>query len=276
MHKLNYALPLPHGRWLLSRLALREKYLADELRNVKIDYGLKMDLKPSDNWTDMRVYFNLKEPHIKRAISKYVKEGDTLIDVGAHIGYFSLLMAYFGGPSCRLYSFEPNPEVFTRLVQNVRNNTYNERVITVSAALSDEMGTKTFFVDDAGSNLGTFKPANDRKGKWLEIDVTTLDNIISEYSLSNVSFMKLDVEGAELSVLRGGKEFFKKNRPVIVCEVSSRQYKLFGHTVQDLQKWAMQNKYALSFLGGFQEQHVPNSNPTYSLQDAILVPLDEM
>jgi FkbM family methyltransferase len=121
----------------------------------------------------------------------------TVMDVGANWGLYSLLISRAVGPSGKVYAFEPVPEIFARLKEHIAlNNATN--VIPVPIALSDEKGTAKMSVKGGGSSL--FRRVSD---EFVEVQVERLDDFVEREKIERVDAIKIDVEGAELKVIRG-------------------------------------------------------------------------
>lgn len=152
-------------------------------------------------------------------------------DIGAHFGYHSFSFASLVGDSGHVYSFEPNPFNGKRFKMHLEKNSVQAKRITLNPiALSDTDGQATFvFSDDvdgsssSGSHLedaivplaaGTYA-----KFKHETVECLTIDSFVAKTSPRIPQYIKIDVEGAEMMVLRGAPAFFAKHRPVIFMEV---------------------------------------------------------
>jgi FkbM family methyltransferase len=165
-----------------------------------------------------------------RGLRSHVADDAVCIDAGANIGLYSLALSSLA-PKGTVYAFEPSPSAYSHLADNLRVN----RAANVEAsqlALSDREGTVTFhdfsffsagsFSSDEGSLL-----TSDSYGSTsFDAPTTTLDTFVAERGIERVDFVKIDVEGAELSVLEGATETLAKHRPVVVLEFNS-----FGFTI---------------------------------------------
>jgi FkbM family methyltransferase len=132
--------------------------------------------------------------------------GGTFLDVGAHIGYFTLLAAHRVGAAGRVFAVEPNPAAFSALQSHLESNEVRNVEATM-IALAEAEGTLRLYVPPAGAGRDynvTSMPRSD----WTPIDVPCrrLDDCLAEWQVERVDVMKLDVEGAEPRVLAGGAE----------------------------------------------------------------------
>jgi FkbM family methyltransferase len=147
--------------------------------------------------------FGVWEPHLTYWIQDRLKPGDTFVDVGANIGYFTLLAASCVGQNGWSVAIEASPSIFDLLNENLELNNIGSRVRTVNLAASDQDGTLTVYGGPSG-NLGmtTMVPNHD-----LQIETTIsakpLKDILTEGETAGARLIKIDVEGLEGPVVRG-------------------------------------------------------------------------
>jgi len=166
-----------------------------------------------------RMYVGAYQPIITEILKKYLKSGDTFIDVGANIGFFTAIGAGLVGKQGQVHSFEPAPEHFYKLKNLAKNNSqYN--IVANNFALGDEEKISKIYGD-------TFIPAllgGNKNYTTTEVPIRRLDKYIKEKGLNNIKIIKIDVEGFEFPVLKGLEGYFlecSKNNscPAIVCEI---------------------------------------------------------
>jgi FkbM family methyltransferase len=166
--------------------------------------------------------FGAYEPGVAALIAQQLRLGDVAYDVGANIGYFSMLMARIVGPGGHVLAFEPSPRSYRQLANNAERSAWPS-LSTLQVALTDEVGTGPFsdFDYDVVSHLG------DDSKTFLDADVVTValdtvDHLIAEGRTPRPNFLKIDVEGAELKVINGMQQLLAKHRPVILVEIHSQ------------------------------------------------------
>jgi len=139
-----------------------------------------------------------------------LKPGMVMMDVGAHVGYFSLLAARQVGSEGKVFSFEPDPINHELLVQNIELNQYNN-IFPVNAAMGDNVGSLTLFQTalDSGRH-STYRHGLPESGS-VEVDVSTLDAFLDARDWPGIDLVKVDVEGAEMDVLRGMAGLLEKS-----------------------------------------------------------------
>lgn len=172
--------------------------------------GHRMILAAPSRFPPVAMAMDAYEPETTRLFQSVVKPGMTFIDVGAHVGYYSLLAARQVGPEGQVYSFEPEPVNYSLLVKNVELNEYRN-ISTIAEAVSDKKGFSTLFVSalDSGRN-SMFHHGLPENGS-VQVATTTLDAFLEERGWPKVDLIKIDVEGAELDVLAGMTELLRKS-----------------------------------------------------------------
>jgi FkbM family methyltransferase len=158
----------------------------------------------------------------------HLREGMTVMDVGAHVGFYSLLISRAVGPSGKVYAFEPVPEIFACLKEHIAlNNATN--VIPIPIALSDEKGSAKMSVKGGGSSL--FRRVSD---EFVEVQVERLDDFVEREKIERVDAIKLDVEGAELKVIRGADKTIRRDKPILMVEIQAATLQAAGTTPEEL------------------------------------------
>lgn len=139
-----------------------------------------------------------------------LQPGDIVLDCGANVGVFS---AYAASKGCICYAFEPIPSLQPLLSKY--NKLSQNRIIPVSAAVSDQTGTARFGVVDEwySSSCLTQVPHNEMKDREIEVPQITVDEFVLQHQLTHVDFIKADIEGAERLMLAGAKDTLAKFSP---------------------------------------------------------------
>ncbi len=159
------------------------------------------------------------ETHEARLIENLLDHGMTVIDVGANHGLFSMEAAHLIGPTGRIDAFEPAPETRSLLERNLRANGLERIVRVVPSALAAERGTARLRIHRDLSGLNTL--ADDditwnhrilRADTVIEVPLMTLDDHADAETLDHIDFLKIDVEGFELAVLRGARRLLTERR----------------------------------------------------------------
>lgn len=201
-------------------------------RDVILDAGLVLNLRITDVVERSLLTDGGWDEPVGAYLRHRLREGDCFVDVGAHIGYFSLLASRRVGSGGSVIAFEPSIRMLERLSHNVRRNRCSNTTI-VSVALGAESGWSTLSCSAADNPGGaTLRPRND--GIWNErVPVMRFDDLVGDQA-PLPSVVKIDVEGYELLVLRGMERTLKKASPAIVCEVSPRFLREQGQSGPEL------------------------------------------
>lgn len=170
------------------------------------------------------------EPSTLRLYNKLVKSGDVVFDIGANIGSHTLPLARLVGDIGHVYAFEPTDFAINKLHNNLNLNTNLIKRVTVCQAMlvSNEniLVEKELF--SSWPLVGDNKLHEKHKGQLMVTTgarAATLDNIVKEYNITRIDFIKLDVDGFEYSVLSGGEKTLKKFKPTILMELAPYLFK---------------------------------------------------
>lgn len=170
------------------------------------------------------------EPATTNLVKKMIKPGMTVVDAGAHFGYYSLLFAKLVGPQGDVYAFEPDKTSFNILNNNIKLNNF-DNVKTFNLALSNKKGKEKFYIYKKDLGINSLLPDVNKYKYYYSVDTDLLDNIIKEKS---VDFTKIDVEGAELMVLEGMNKIIKNNRNFkIILELSPKIIRKTGYNLDN-------------------------------------------
>ena len=209
------ALPLPGGRILRLTSDGREN-LATELY-----------------WKGWEAF----EPETFEVFLALLPRARVVFDVGAYVGIYAMAAA-LGAPERRVHAFEPVPESFHRLQENLRVNGLSD-VHAVPAAVGHRGGKAILHVPDGvwlPSHSSTRSGFRERT-RPLEVPAITLDDYARERGIERVDLVKIDTEGNEDEVLAGAAKLFERSRPFVLCEV------LRGLTEDRLNEWMRDRRY---------------------------------
>ena len=183
-------------KWLLSPLMLRIRSGPLEGRKWKASSGI-------------RFIKGTYEPKNVEAIQDTVRQDDVAYDVGAHVGYFTVLMGDIVGSEGKVIAFEPRGLNLGYLQKHVSvNNCENIKII--SKALGDHSG-HAMLETRTGSGTGYVSDTGDE-----EIEIASIDELVDSGAVPPPTFLKIDVEGGEMAVLRGAKSVIERQRPRMI------------------------------------------------------------
>jgi FkbM family methyltransferase len=192
--------------WLGKRTAYALRQMAITLLDGQpIDVetlGARMRLHPYTNICEKKVlftpqYFDVEERAI---VAERVHGRFVFIDVGANVGAYSMFVAGKAGPGARILAIEPQPDIFERLVFNIRQN-HAGSIKAVACAVADRSGELTLFLDPRNSGESSVKIIGSGAARALRVPPKTLLELIREEGYAHVDAVKLDVEGAEDIIL---------------------------------------------------------------------------
>jgi len=250
LRKLKTALSLLSRGELISRLKGGETKWQKERRmrkwdaakasnqgvRKKLNIGAEMMLYPGD-YLALQIFNRTFEPDQQNFIKKYLRAGDIFVDVGANLGVYSLLAGDILRGNGQVYSFEPTPAVFQRLVENVEINKFNN-VHCYPFGLSSRDESREILVYEHGYDaFNSFAPQPRRDDYKKElVKVVAWDSFARQHKLvGNVTLMKIDVEGWEVKVLEGASESLSaKSAPDLIVEFSEVNARLANSSCKSL------------------------------------------
>jgi FkbM family methyltransferase len=193
----------------------------DSLAWVQIQSGPAQGLWLHLNPRTGRTYFEGGgEPEVQEALKQHLRPGMIFYDVGANIGFFSLLAASLVGKEGRVVAFEADPDNAQRLREHVARNAF-ERIVVEEKAVWSKSDPVFFARTDPATSpdRGLGRVVSSEAGDTIQVSGVSLD----EYARTQAGpdFLKCDVEGAEVDVFRGAERLLKEKRPGIICEMHS-------------------------------------------------------
>lgn len=173
-----------------------------------------------------------------------INQGDVILDIGAHIGLYSVILANLTGESGKVYCFEPTPSTFKVLNKTIELNKL-KNVMPINCAISNtsekirlNLTTENGEGSNSNSivNFGTFQNS-------IEIDAYSIDDFRFAHQLK-IDVLKIDVEGIELNALKGARQTFLIDRPKGVLALHPENILQFGHTLEEI--WEILLEYKMS------------------------------
>ena len=190
------------------------------------DLGFRIFIALNELGVSRPILLGEYEPDALKLFQSIIGRGDRVIDIGANIGFFSLLFATLVGDTGEVLAFEPIPYLYEALGASIEENNFQDRCRAYRCALSDENGTALIRHARRTLNFGgghlTDTPRDDGH-QYDRIETRLLSEFISE---RRCRLLKIDVEGAEPKVIAGGIELLQRDRPVVMAELFNRQLHL--------------------------------------------------
>jgi len=235
-------LGLSHGiiKKLITRLWLKTQ--ASNPVDIKY-HGVKLRLHLTDNTFEEKILFGSKkrERLELKKIKPLLSQNGVFIDIGANLGYYSLMAAHFG--AAKVLAIEPNPIVYSRLAFNISANNFDNKISALPLALGDKVDKVTLSVakgDMGGSRIGELEGPT---ALSVEVDMKPLAMVLKEESIERIDVLKIDVEGREDTILFP----FYENTPrahwpkmVIIEPTSQRMWQ------KDILAWLLGSGYKVS------------------------------
>lgn len=229
----NYV-PLERGKSPLQQLAIRALG-PTELTAISEDGDRFLLRFPEDhNWEDL--YFRgVFETGTSRLFKQILRPDDVVFDIGANLGWYTVLFARFLTRGL-CHAFEPQPIMFERLQQNCELNRLGANLTLNPVALGQKEGTAELF---SFRNLGAGQASLSSLGREdysvVSVPLTTLDRYLDTTGISKVDVIKMDVEGAEMSVFKGAQSIFRlRHPPIWLLEMNRETASNFGYAPEDL------------------------------------------
>lgn len=225
---LRYASPLsglrrvpilgPFVSWAAGKIVSH-----DSLAWVQIQQGpaagLWLRLNPR---TGHAAFEGTGEPEVQRALEQHLRPGMNFFDIGANIGFFTLLGARLVGEKGRVTSFEADPEIAARLREHIARNHFSQVTVEEKAVWSKHSVVKFSRSDpNVSPDRGLGHVASIKETGCIEVEAVSLDEYTAAFPAPD--FLKCDVEGAEVEVFRGARRLLTEKRPGILCEMHSEE-----------------------------------------------------
>ena len=238
-----------------TRIMRVSKKLLLEIHVPNHDYRIHCPLNKED--------FIVMTKHEEEIIGIFrPKEGDIVVDIGAHMGRYTIPSAKSVGVSGKVIAVEAHPYNFGILQHNLKLNKLTNVSLLNSAAYSKKANLKLYLPDeDLGytmhhsvmTNYLSTKYNNEIERKYIEVEADTLDNLLKSSGITTVNWIKIDVEGAEYEVLKGAREILSTNKPIsILVEVHGKE--TYGPTIELLRSNNFNIEFERTYDNG--EKHV--------------------
>lgn len=213
----------------------------NEIVNTKIDgINYKLDLS---ELIDNKVFYQNWEPEMTKMFKKTIKSGMTVLDVGANMGYYTLLMGKLMKNKGKIISFEPTLGGFERLKTNVSLNDFNN-IVLERIGLANKNGKIKAKIRHSWKMSSLIEP------KAETIYLMRLDDYVKKNKIEKIDFIKIDVDGYEYEVLKGAKEILEKYKPILCLEIGNYENKKGGYKLKDIIDYLESFKYSFYYENG--------------------------
>lgn len=278
-----HALPPFRGRLAIARIGGERLFPAHRdpiaLATLPNGYRVKIDLRWRDY--DTFYYFRMYEKPLVDLIRRTIDvDGGSFIDIGANVGIISIAVAdVLRRRAGRALAIEPLPSNFEFLAHSITENGLEETILAAQVAVGNQEGHLDLWSMSTGAIANAlplgWRTANQEEPTAAErvtVPMRRLDALVAEQGITNVRFVKIDVEGAEQFVLEGARELLTRDRPVVYAEMHRVYSAANDTTPADLIAFAESLAYDVRYLT--REGSVVSTPPEAGSQalEAILVP----
>ena len=253
--QLAWRLPSPVGNWLVSKLIMPR--IQGRTIKVRTRDGFAMWCDPADFIQRTIIETGIWDHEVAAVIRNHLKPGDIFCDIGANVGYFSLLAAYI---KAKVIAFEPQPLCARAISRNFALNGFSPPVLHEIALDSKEGDLKLYLEGDANTGAASFRT---RSGETIKVTTHRLDDVLTE----KPALIKIDVEGAEVRALSGASRILSgPDRPIVICEVSEFSLKHLGSSKDEL--------FALMGSHGYRADIISKVRRSNATKDSIYFQYD--
>ncbi|MCF3177249.1 FkbM family methyltransferase [Streptomyces sioyaensis] len=263
--------PVPFGKEAAARYLNRQLRDHPRRRVVPTRFDAAMAVDTQDLIQRFVYVFGVWEPHMTRWLQRRLRPGDTYIDVGANVGYYSLLASRLVGEAGRVVAIEASPTLHRRIVQHAELN-HCDNIRVVHAAVSDERKTVSFILASS-HNMGAagIVPYDGRAELRLDVEARPLPDVLAQEELAAARVIKIDVEGAEGGVIRGLAPVLDRLRPdaELTVEVTPERMERLGDSAEELLETMRAHGFHVYRLAN---SYAPESYPA-ALHRATAVPV---
>lgn len=250
--------------------------------NLKTDSGIiKIATNQTSYLTKLLFWDGYKSFEYSEIFEKLLKKVECFFDIGANLGYYSLLAAK-ANPDIKIYAFEPATGPKHYLGENVLLNNMGHNIITVDFALSSRSNAIEFYEVKSTKynyleknlsgehNAGTKKET--RNFIKTTVQAISLSNFIKDKNIQSIDLIKIDTEGTEVEILQSGREYIEKFKPIVICET------LYNTTESDLTTFfeKLEYKFYNHSETGLEEVSTLRRMKDNGIRNCFFVPLEKV
>ena len=180
-----------------------------------------------------------------------VTPGDVVLEAGANVGAYTLLFGQWVGSAGRVFAFEPDPSAFAGLERHLSINNVSDRVTAVAAAVTDGQADRIRLMLGESSGISRMASAVDGSSRVTDVPALSIDTFCDQHHLTP-QVIKIDVEGAELGVLRGARATIARGGPDLhlYVEMHPQLWPALGYSVDDLRRECEAQRLSAEKLDG--------------------------
>ena len=240
----NYTRNKPYDGFICKLVPNIYQYPPGTIRTFE-NNGVKFEVDLHD-YLGHYIYYGFFDPS-QSSLFSLCREGDVILDIGTNIGFSLLNMANIVQPNGFIVGFEPDPVNFSLLKKNISLNQLSNFAVH-QIGLGDRPGKfKLENVIEFNSGGKRIVPSGSSSGNFAEVEIDTLDNFlsVSQLSINKIDLIKIDVEGFEMNVLKGGINTIKRYSPVLYIELDDNNLREQTSSARDLIQFLSQLGYSI-------------------------------
>jgi FkbM family methyltransferase len=199
------------------------------------NFDRTLKLKVNTAWSmGFSIYWSgFHEFHEFLFLNKFLKRDMVFIDIGANLGEYSLFAAKRLSAG-KVLAFEPMPKMYELLEENKALNQF-DNIRILKYGLSEQEGILPIHeIENAHEGLSTFFPGNQKSRTITNVPLKVFDTVVDSLGIERIDFIKIDIEGSELSALKGALKSIQKFKPWVMVEINQQTYGMAGYSTNDV------------------------------------------
>jgi FkbM family methyltransferase len=233
-----------------------------------LDGEIRLFLDP-DDYVHCMMFYDRYGQELLSVFRTYVRPGDVVIDVGAHIGYFSLVLGSLVGPTGHVYSFEPDPRALKFLNESVSASGM-DWLSVLPIALAAGSGSLDFYLATGLGSSTAVRCDHVNVAQRTVVLKESLDRLLRDGTVSGaVRLVKIDIEGFEVEAIRGMVKLLRSSRPVMVVEVNDQMLNAQGESASNLFELLRSLDYKIEALEKPRRGKYSGSFLTRNVEDSV-------
>lgn len=248
--------------------------------NIKWYKNLKLRIPYLSELASCLYIEGLYEPNEFYFLNKFLKKDMCVIDIGAHIGLYSLYSAKIVGSGGLVIAFEPSKREYNILKENVRlNKLKNIKFFQKAVSINNKQVQLNVAASpfDGHNTLGGFSSKQTRKEREEKVESISLDKFAKNFHLRHLDLLKIDTEGSEYLILKGGKKLLSNFKPILIIELSDVTLNKQNHTSKEVIRLLESLNYQLlDFNAEFGGLKKINRLPYYNSKNVLAVNKHEL
>ena len=266
----NWLEPFLNSQSKLSRVA----YAGLIKRDLTVKYGLASGVKFNAGAYNPDTSLGTYEIPVQEVLSQYLKPGSVFYDIGANVGFFTILGAKIVNPEGKVYAFEPEAKNVATLRRNVEQNNF-DNVTIIGKAVSKTTGAEKLWLTEycgshtltpenpelarkctnvkALSSIGSSQqpesvPSFLKVKECVTVDTVAIDDLLQQQEIEPPTLVKIDVEGAEIDVLQGMSQTLEKYQPIVIYEVDNENQEGLSNKRKQIDDFLLSHGYEIKPL----------------------------